>query len=68
MEQRNVRPQIVLIQVRVNLRGGDAFVAEHLLYSAKVGAALDEVCGEGVAERMRTHRLLNACCRRPSRG
>ena len=60
MKQRNVRPQVILVQMRVNLRGGDAFVTEHLLHGAEVGAALDEVRGEGVAESVRTYRFLDA--------
>lgn len=60
MEQRDVRPQVVLVQMRVNFRRGDAFMAEHLLHGAKVGAAFDEMCGEGVPERVRTHRLVDA--------
>ena len=47
--------------MRVNLGGGDAFVSEHLLHGAEVGAALDEVRGEGVPERVRTHRFVDAC-------
>lgn len=38
------------VQVGVDLRGGDAFVAEHLLHGAQVGAALHQVGGEGVTE------------------
>ena len=61
MEQRDVRPQVVLVQMRVNLGGGDAFVAEHFLHGTQVGAALDEVRGKGVPERVRTHCLVDAC-------
>ena len=46
--------------MRVNLRGGDAFVAKHLLHGAEVGAAFDEVCGERVPEGVRTHCFLDA--------
>ncbi len=60
MEQRNISSQIVLVQMRVNLSGGDAFMAEHFLHGAEVGAAFDEVRGEGVTERVRTHRLVDA--------
>ena len=51
--------------MRVNLRGGDAFVAEHLLHGAEVGTAFDEVRGERMAEGVRTHRLFNACVLHP---
>ena len=46
--------------MRINLRGGDAFVTEHLLHGAEVGAAFDEVRSEGVAESVRTHCFLDA--------
>ena len=39
--------------VGVDLRGGDAAVPEHLLDGAQVGAALQQVGGEGMAQRMR---------------
>ena len=61
MEQRNISSQIVLVQMRVNFGGGDAFMAEHLLHGAEVGTAFDEVRGEGVPERVRTHRFVDAC-------
>ncbi len=38
------------VDVGVDFGGGDAFVAEHFLDKAEVGAALDEVGREGVAE------------------
>ena len=60
MEQRDIRPQVILVQMRVYLGGGDAFMAEHFLHGAEVGAALDEVRGEGVPERVWTHRLVDA--------
>src|SRR5262245_47808258 len=41
------------IDVRVALRRRQARVAEHLLDGAQVGAAAEEVRGEGVAERVR---------------
>ena len=46
--------------MRVNFCSSDTFVAEHLLHGAEVGAAFDEVCGEGVTEGMRTHCLVDA--------
>src|SRR5687768_18413055 len=39
--------------VRVDLGGGEAGVAEELLYVAEVGAAVEEVRGEGVAQGVR---------------
>ena len=38
--------------VRVDLRGADARVSEQFLHCAKVRAAVDEVGGKGVAERV----------------
>lgn len=35
-----------VVDVQIDLCGGDGFVAEHLLYGAQVGAAFQEVCGE----------------------
>src|SRR6478609_3284833 len=47
-------------EVRVELRGGDVGVAEHLLQRAQVAAAREQVRGEGVAERVRAHPLGQA--------
>src|SRR5262245_7539986 len=41
------------VDVRVALRGGEARVPEQLLDGAEVGAAAEQVGGEGVAERVR---------------
>ena len=41
------------VDVRVNLRGEDAFVPQHLLHNAEVGAVFDEVRREGMPERVR---------------
>jgi hypothetical protein len=41
--------------VRVELRGGDVGVAEHLLQGAQVAAAGEEMGREGVAQRVRAH-------------
>ena len=60
MEQRDVRPQVVLVQMRVDFRSRDTFMSEHLLHGAEVGAAFDEVRGEGVPECVRTHCLIDA--------
>ena len=47
-------------QVRVDLRRGDVGVAEHLLQRAQVAAAGQQVRGEGVAQRVRAHPVLQA--------
>src|SRR5271168_4251942 len=47
--------QVALGQVRVDLRGRDIAVAEHLLHRAQIGAALEQMRGEAVAQRMRAY-------------
>jgi hypothetical protein len=42
-------------ELGVALRGGEALVAEHLLDGAQVGAFLQHVRAEGVAQRVRMH-------------
>ena len=39
--------------MRVDLRRGDIGMAEHELHAAQVGAALEQVAGEGVAQHVR---------------
>lgn len=39
--------------VRIDLRGGDIRMAEQHLYHAQVGAVVEQVGGEGVAQNMR---------------
>ncbi len=48
------------VDVRVDLRGGDAGMAEHLLHLPQVGAATEHVRGEAMPQPMRTHRLGRA--------
>ena len=50
------------VEVRVDLRGGDAGVAEHLLHRAQVLRGLQHVAREGMAQHVRVHR------RRPAPG
>src|SRR5580693_5448873 len=40
------------IQMGIDLCGRNAFMTKHLLYSAQVGAAFDQVGGEGMPESM----------------
>jgi hypothetical protein len=47
------RLQALARDVRVDLRGGDVGVAEQQLHHAQVGAVVDEVRGERVAQRVR---------------
>src|SRR3954451_24885453 len=50
-------------QVRVELRGGDVGVAEHLLEAAQVAAPGEQMGGKAVAQRMRAHALGEAGAR-----
>src|SRR5687767_9547484 len=47
------RLQALARDVGVDLRGGDIGVAEKELHHAQVGAVVDEVRGEGMAQHMR---------------
>ena len=47
-------------QLRVQLRGRQIRVPEHLLQGAQVTAARQQVGGEGVAQRVRAHALLQS--------
>ena len=40
--------QIICIEMRIDLGGGDGRMAEHLLYCTKISAAFDEMRGEGM--------------------
>src|SRR5688572_28618241 len=59
------RAQMLAVDVRVDLRGGDVLVAEHLLHGAEVGASFQQVRGEGVAEDVGVDLLLDAGGARP---
>ena len=49
------------VDVDVNLGGLDALVAQHLLDGAQVGATLEQVGGETVAQGVRADDLAHAC-------
>ena len=53
-----------LFHVRVDLRRGDAGVAQHFLDLPQVGAAAEQVRGEAVPQRVRTDRVRQAGARR----
>lgn len=53
-------PQVAVVQVRVDLRGEDALVAEQLLHLPDAGPALEQVGGERVPEGVRRYLLLDA--------
>ena len=46
------------VEVRVDLRGGDARVPQHFLHRAQVLRGLQHVSGEGVAQQVRMHRRI----------
>ena len=48
-------PQILPVQVRVDLCGRDGLMAQHLLNGPKVSATLDQMRSKGVPEGMRTY-------------
>ena len=45
------RLEAIARDVRIDLRGGDVGVTEQQLHHAQVGAVIDQVCGERVAQR-----------------
>ena len=47
------------IQVHVDLGGGDAFVAQHLLNGPEVGPMFQEMGGEGMSEGVRADLLTD---------
>ena len=47
-----------LVDVRVNLRGGEARVAEHFLDRAQVRAVAEQMRGEGMAQQVRPDLLF----------
>ena len=53
--------EAVLVDVGVDLGGGDVGVAEHFLDDAEVGAVIEEVGGEAVAELVGMDFLGEAC-------
>src|SRR5438477_499194 len=54
-------PEIVPVDVSVKLRGREVRVTEHLLHRAQVGAALEQVGGERVAQGVRCDALGQPC-------
>lgn len=48
----NQPTQAILGDMGIDLGGGDVGVPKHLLHAAQVGAAVDQVRGEGVPEDM----------------
>ena len=61
MMEEELLAERAAVKVEVDFGGGDRLVAEHLLDGPEVGAPLQEMGGEGMAERMRAYVLFNAC-------
>src|ERR1700733_3518038 len=57
--------QMTLRQMSIYLRGRNIAVPEHLLHRAQIGAALQQMRRETVAQRMRTHPRKTRIERRP---
>ena len=54
------RLQALARHVRVDLRGGDVGVAQQHLHHAQVGAVVEQMGGEGVAQHVRRQRRMHA--------
>ena len=53
--------QVLKIQARVQLRGGDVGVTQQLLHTAQILAGLQHVAGKRVAQHVRVHGRSQAC-------
>lgn len=49
--------QVISIEMRVDLRGGNGCMAKHLLHCTKIGATFDEVGGKGMSKAVWRYRL-----------
>ena len=47
--------EVLVVEVGVDLGGGEVFVAEQFLHAAQVAGGLQDVAGEGVAQHVRVH-------------
>ena len=56
------RQQMLHRKLSVALRGGEPFVAQHLLNGAQVGAFFEHVRAERVAQRVRVHIRRKSFC------
>src|SRR3546814_5077194 len=52
--------QVLVVEVGVDLGGGDVGVAEQFLHAAQVARGLEHVAGEGVPQQVRMHALEQA--------
>ena len=53
-------PQIVPIEMGVYLCCSNRFMPKHFLNGAEIGASLDQVCGKGMSECVRTDRFIQS--------
>jgi hypothetical protein len=64
MVRRVQRPQPLARHVGVDRGGGDVGMAQQQLHRAQVGAVVEQVGGEGVAQRVRRQRRGDAGAQR----
>lgn len=57
---KDLLAQKTAVDVRVKLRGADAFVAQHGLNGTQVGSPFEQMRGKGVAQRVRRNTLRDA--------
>lgn len=55
------RLQILLDQLRIDLRGGNVAVSKHLLNGAQISTIFKQMRRKAVPERMRRNILLDVC-------
>ena len=53
--------QVFPVQMGVNFGGDDGCMSQHLLHGPQVGAAFNQVRGEGMPQGMRADVLLDVC-------
>ena len=51
--------ELLLDELRIHVRGGYIGVAEHFLYRVYICAVLEQMCGKGVAQRVRGDILVD---------
>src|ERR1700680_2599770 len=54
------RSQVFAVDVRVDLRGRDVDVAQHLLHGPEIRAAFQQMCRERMAQRVGRHRFRDS--------
>ena len=51
----NFTSESVPVDMCIDFSGGDGFMSQHALDGPQIGAAFQQMGGEGMAERMRAH-------------